>query len=226
MNATTIAFIIAVFAMLCAPNIAQEPAKSAKQPAAQDSAREGNAWTKALLDRSKRGTLHDAFQFVRGDTGRWSDEPLLLHAPPIGQKPAKRSLDDWFDQLLEKKSFQTTSSHDNWLLLRTRQLDDNDRLWVERIQREGNQFTVVLSEAIWQGRYAKTFTFYSVFGVNLGKLEPGKYEAKWIIQPLEFKQFEGTGQAAVQGKENWSKDDRPAEKKPVELRVEFRVDAE
>jgi hypothetical protein len=173
---------------------------------------------KEVSDRSKRGTLHDAFQNVRGDSGKWNDEPILQHAPPIGQKPQKVALDDWADQLL-KRDFQVTSADDNWLLLRTRQLDDNDRVWVERVERRGNQFTVVVSEAIWQGRYSKTFTYYGVFGVNLGKLEPGKYEAKWVIQPLAFKQFEGDGRPT----DNWPKDERPNDKKPTELRVTFTV---
>ena len=105
------------------------------------------------------------------------------------------TLDDWADQLLEKRNFKTTSSDDNWMLFRTRQLDDNDRVWAERIERRGNQITIVVNEAIWQGRYSKTFTYYSVFGVNLGKLEPGEYEVKWIINPLAFKQFEGNREA-------------------------------
>lgn len=188
----------------------------------QDPQPQRDSWTRALKDRSQRGTLQDAFQNVRGDSGKWRDEPSLQHAPPIGEKPVKMSLDDWADQLLEKKGFQTTPRDDNWLLFRTRQLDDNDRVWVERIERQGNQFTVVLNEAIWEGRYSKTFTYYGDFGVNLGKLEPGKYEAKWIVKPLLFKQFEGSGRPM----DNWPKDERPAEKKPVELRVTFSIAAE
>ncbi len=196
------------------PLLAQEV-----QPRQRDDAKKGDSWTKMLKDRSERGKLQDAFQLIRGDSGKWRDEPALQHAPPIGQKPMKTSLDDWADQLLEKKDFRAAAGDDNWLIFRTRQLDDNDRLWVERIERNGNQFTIVLSEAIWQGRYMKTFTYYGVFGVNLGQLEPGKYEAKWIVQPLVFKQFEGDGRPM----DNWPKDERPAEKKPVELRVAFSV---
>jgi hypothetical protein len=199
------------------PLLAQEA-----QPRDRDDAQQGDSWTRAIKDRSERGKLQDAIQNVRGDSGKWRDEPALQHAPPIGQKPPKMSLDDWADQALEKKDFHATARDDNWLLFRTRQLDDNDRLWVESIQRRGNQFTIVLSEAIWQGRYSKTFTYYGVFGVNLGKLEPGKYEAKWIVQPLTFKQFEGDGRPM----DNWPKDERPAEKQPVELRVTFSVAAE
>lgn len=202
------------------PLFAQEskPPESRDGQGDRDNAQQRDSWAKALKDRSERGTLHDAFQNVRGDSGKWNDEPILQHAPPIGQKPAKMPLDDWADQLL-KRAFQLTSNDDNWLLLRTRQLDDNDRVWVERIGRRGNQFTVVVNEAIWQGRYSKTFTYYSAFGVNLAKLDPGKYEAKWIIKPLAFKQFEGDGRP----NDNWPKDEHPADKKPTELRVTFSV---
>jgi hypothetical protein len=207
--------IVLMAAGLAAPLLAEEPA--------------GDSWTRSLKDRTERGTLQDAFQNVRGDSGKWRDEPILQHAPPLAQKPPKLPLDDWADQLLEKADFATTANDDNWLFFRTRQLDDNDRLWIERIERKGNQFTVVLSEAIWQGRYFKTFTYYGVFGVNLGKLPPGKYEAKWVVQPLSFKQFEGDGRPSrqVDGRpvDNWPKDERPAEKKPVELKTTFTVGA-
>ena len=213
---------VIALAIVCTPLQGQGPKPS------ED--RQGDSWTRTLTERAKRGTLQDVFQNVRGDTGRWSDEPKLAIAPPIEKKPAKTSLDDWLDQLLEKPTHVSTAGDDSWLLLRTRQLDDNDRLWVERIERRGNQFTVVLNEAIWQGKYFKTFTYYHVYGVNLGKLPPGDYEAKWVIVPMTFKQFEGDGRPAtfVAGRQNnnWSKDDAPAEKKPVELRTKFNVATE
>ena len=207
-------FIVAALVIAGVPSLAQEA-----KPRDRDDAKKGDAWTRTIKDRSERGKLQDAFQNVRGDSGKWRDEPILQQLPPIGQKPAKTTLDDWADQMLDKKDFRATAEDDNWLIFRTRQLDDNDRLWIERIERNGNQFTIVLSEAIWQGRYFKTFTYYGVFGVNLGQLEPGKYEAKWIVQPLVFKQFEGDGRPM----DNWPKDERHAEKKPVELRVNFTV---
>jgi hypothetical protein len=180
---------------------------------AQDS-----SWTRTLKDRAKRGSLHDRAQEVRGDSGKWNDEPRLQHAPPIGQKPAKQTLDDWADQLL-KKDFQLTSNDDNWLIFRTRQLDDNDRVWVEQIQRRGNQLTVAVNQAKWQGRYFKNFTYYQVVGVNLGKLEPGTYKATWIIKPHLFTRFDGDGRP----KGNWPKDERSTEKKPTELHLSFTI---
>ena len=176
-------------------------------------------WTKESKDRAKRAALHGSGQLVRGDSGKWNDDAQLLHAPPIEQKPAKMPLDAWVDQLVKKK-IELTDKDDNWLIFRTAQLDDNDRVWVERIERRGRQITVVANQAKWQGKYFRNFTCYEVVGVNLGKLEPGQYEAKWIIQPLVFSKFDGDGKAL---NTNWPKDERPADKKPSELRVTFSV---
>jgi hypothetical protein len=176
-------------------------------------------WTKEVKDRGKRAALLDSVQLVRGDSGKWNDDARLQHAPPIAQKPAKVSLDAWSDQLLKMK-FDTTPKDDNWLIFRTEQLDDNDRVWVERIERRGQQIAVVANLAKWQGKYFKNFTYYPVIGLNLGKLEPGKYEVKWIMQPLVFTKFDGDGKAL---ETNWPKDERPADKKPAELHLTFSV---
>ncbi|HEX5102492.1 MAG TPA: hypothetical protein VFV87_01695, partial [Pirellulaceae bacterium] len=146
------------------------------------------SWTKLLEDRNKRGTLEGTRQVVRGDTGKWSEEPRLQHAPPLARKPAKLPLDEWGDRLMDEK-FELTAADENWLLLRTIQLNDNDRIWVQSVERKGNQLTVVACQAVWQGRYPKNFTQHFVLGVNLGKLEPGKYQTKWILQPLQFTKF-------------------------------------
>lgn len=178
-----------------------------RQPAVAQS---GHTWTKTLKDRAKRGTLADGRQHVRGDSGKWSLAPRLQHAPPIGLKPDKLPLDEWADQLL-KKPLPVTSGQENWLLFRTRQLDDNDRLWVERIERRGNQFTVFANQARWTGKYRRNFTYHAVLGVNLGKLEPGKYQARWVVKPLVFSVFESPGTP----RDNWPKDARPADPKPA-----------
>ena len=115
------------------------------------------------------------------------------------------SLDAWADQLLKKK-VAPTDKDDNWLIFRTEQLDDNDRIWVERIERRGQQINVLANLAKWQGKYFHNFTYYHVIAVNLGKLEPGKYELKWAIQPLEFAKFDGDGKVLDN---NWPKDDTP-----------------
>lgn len=213
------------FAALLVFGVLSSEPLTAQQPnsGGQDESQEESS-TKGLKDRSQRGTLHDAFQKVRGDSGKWNDDPQLQHAPSIKSMPAKMSLDDWADALQQSKLRSQTSNDDNWLLFKTRQLDDNDRVWIDRIERHGNQFTIVLNEAIWQGRYFKSFTYYDVFGVNLGKLAPGEYLVKWMVEPSVFREFAGSGRpTGEQGMENWPKDDRPAENPASKLSVSFTV---
>lgn len=179
---------------------------------------------KAVGNRAQRGTLSDQRQFVRGDTGKWSDAPTLQHAPPLEQKPQGLPLDEWSEQLAEKKTTTaTTVSDDNWLVFRSRQLDDNDRMWIEKIERRGNEFTVTMHEAIWQGNYFKTFTYYEVTAVNFGRLPPGDYSVKWLVKPLTFKQLEKPAQPNRDGKDNWPMDEQPSGGKPVELHAVFTV---
>ena len=73
---------------------------------------------KSVKDRSQRGTLSDQRQLVRGDTGKWNDTAMLLHST----KAAGKSLDDWIDEIAEKKPV-VTAGDENWLLFRTRQLE-------------------------------------------------------------------------------------------------------
>ncbi|HUG92886.1 MAG TPA: hypothetical protein VML55_18740 [Planctomycetaceae bacterium] len=192
-----------------------EPAE-VEAPAVADSPA-GHTWTKSLKDRAGRGTLEGVRQSIRGDTGKWSDEPRVQHAPPVEEKPARMPLDEWADELVEKE-FELTSNDDAWLLFRSRQLDDNDRIWVERIMRRGNRLTVVAHQAVWQGRYQKNFTHHVVVGVNLGRLEAGAYEARWIIKPLVFNKFDEPRRA-----DNWPVDERSGDGKPTELPLAFTV---
>lgn len=173
---------------------------------------------KAVKDRTQRGTLSDQRQLVRGDTGKWNDAAMLLHTT----KPQGMPLDDWFDESSEKKPV-VTAADENWLLFRTRQLDDNDRVWIEKIERSGNAFTITMHEAIWQGNYFKTFTWYEVTAANLGKLPAGDYTVTWLVKPLVFKQLEKPREAQNNYQTNWPVDDKPGEKKPVELKTTFFV---
>ena len=173
---------------------------------------------KSVQERAQRGTLSDQRQLVRGPAGKWNDAAMLLHTT----KPQGMPLDDWMDAASEKKHAVTTAD-ENWLLFRTRQLDDNDRVWIEKIERSGNAFTITMHEAIWQGNYFKTFTWYEVTAVNLGKLPAGDYTVTWIVKPLVFKQLEKPREAQNNYQTNWPVDDQPGEKKPVELKTKFTV---
>lgn len=215
---------VAIFVMLAAAGLSTQ---AAAQSRLADDRFVSDSWVKELKDRTQRGTLQDAFQKVRGDSGKWNDDPLLEHAPPIARKPPKTSLDDWTDLVRRTRKLPLTSEEDNWLLLKTKQLDDNDRVWIERIERKGNQVTVVLNQAIWRGRYFKTFTYYNVYGINLGKFPPGQYAAKVVIKPLTFQKFEGNGRPVDDRRtDNWPADEAQAEKAATELTVDFSVQAD
>ena len=177
---------------------------------------------KAIKASSDRGTLSDQRQLVRGDMGKWNDAAMLLHAPSLARKPQGLSLDDWIDDLSERKE-GITAGDDVWLLYRSRQLDDNDRLWIEKIERNGSAFTITMHEAIWQGNYFKTFTYYEVDAVNLGKLPAGDYTVTWLVKPLVFKQLEKPREAQNNYQTNWPTDDQPDNGKPVELEATFTV---
>jgi hypothetical protein len=177
---------------------------------------------KAVKDRAERGTLSDQRQLVRGDTGKWNDAATLQHSPPLAKKPQGMSLDVWSEQLAENRP-QTTATDDNWLIFRTRQLDDNDRVWIEKIERSGNEFTITMHEAIWQGNYFKTFTYYEVTAVNLGKLPAGDYTVKWIVKPLTFKQLEKPREAMQNYQTNWPTDEQPVSGKVAELKTTFSI---
>lgn len=207
--------MLAVMALGCAPLCAQS---SPATPPPQ----QGETWTRELAEPVQRGKLQDAFQFVRGDTGKWSDEPKLLCAP-LTDKPSKTSLDEWFDQMERRRGAPPRADEDAWLLFRTRQFDDNDRIWIERIERRGKRISIVMNEAIWQGKYFKTFTFYQTYGINLGKLAPGEYSVDWTIRSRAFRQFAGEGKPTP---ENWPNDDAPAEKKPVVITMKISVASE
>ena len=68
--------IIATSLILCVSLPAQEKSNGKAEVT------KGDSWTKELKDRSKRDALQDALQKVRGDSGRWNDDPMLQHAPP------------------------------------------------------------------------------------------------------------------------------------------------
>ena len=54
-------------------------------------------WTKESKDRTRRTALHGSTQLVRGDSGKWNDDALVQHAPPLEQKPAKLALDVYLE---------------------------------------------------------------------------------------------------------------------------------
>jgi hypothetical protein len=214
------AFLFAALAAFASAAAAQDAAPDAAEAQSRREAASSRvgSWTKSLADRSERDKLSDQSLAVRGDSGKWSDAPQLQLAPPLERKPPKTPLDEWLDQLAEQ-DVQLAAGDDAWLLFRTRQLDDHDRVWVSRIERRGARFTITAQQAVWQGRYQKNFTYHQVLGVNLGKLTPGEYEAVWILEPWEFSRFEPPGTP----RDNWPQDEHAMQEKPITLRATFTV---
>lgn len=79
------------------------------------------------------------------------------------------------------------------------------RIWVEKVKRRGTEVTVTMREAIWQGNYFKTFTYYGVLAVNLGSLPADTYTVKWV---LVFSKFDGDGRPFAKNgiPQNWPAD--------------------
>jgi hypothetical protein len=177
---------------------------------------------KQVEDGAERGRLSDARQIVRGDTGKWSDVAELQPAPPLARKPSGLALDAWLEELAGR-AVAWGGGDEVWLLYRSRQLDDNDRLWIERIERAGNAITVTLHEAIWQGDYFKTFTYHEVGAVNLGRLPAGEYIVTWRVLPLQFRQLEKPREAQRDYVTNWPVDAQPGAGEAVVLTARFRV---
>ncbi len=145
--------------------------------------------TKSVTSPSERGSIEDKSERIRGDSGKWRDDPRLQVSPP--PETASQSLDDWADSLPDEPANIETGK-DVWLIYQTEQLDDNDRVWVESVEQdlEAKKITIVFARATWQGNYRKNFTWYSATGVNLGRLPAGNYEVNWVEKPFEFLQFD------------------------------------
>jgi hypothetical protein len=177
--------------------------------------------SKAITKAEERGTLEDRTEKIRGDSGKWSDLALLQVSSAPAASTDKGSLDQWADSLGKKKS-TLTSEHAIWLIYRSEQLDDNDRVWLESIERdeEGKKFTITFARATWLGNYSKNFTWYSMTGVNLGKLLAGEYEVTWIEKPLEFKRFVDPKNHV----KSWPEDEKASpDSSPIKAKLKFKV---
>jgi hypothetical protein len=153
-------------------------------------------------------TLSHVHEYVRPSSGVTSKEDQLIVVP--GPKPKERTPSQWFNSGL-KADNDLAADQEAWLLFRSKQLSDFDRMWVERVERADDTFTVTMSRAIWLGPYAANATFHEVHGVNLGKLPAGKYTVKWIVRESGYEEF---------GKDGWPpKDRKPAQS--AELKTSF-----
>jgi hypothetical protein len=123
------------------------------------------------------------------------DQVIVVPRPKAEtQRPS-----EWFNSRLKADNV-LTADQDTWLLFRSKQLNRTYGMWIERIERDENTFTVTMNGP----EAAAGDDHYEVHGVNLGKLPTGTYKVKWIIR---------SGRPP--------KDSKPAE--PVELKSSFKV---
>lgn len=72
------------------------------------------------------------------------------------------------------------------MLYRSGQASDYDRMSIERIEQQGNTFTVTMNRAVYLGPLWANVTYHDVHGINLGKLPAGDYTVEWIIRQSTF----------------------------------------
>jgi hypothetical protein len=154
-------------------------------------------------------TLGDVGETVRGVVSK-KDELIVVPGPRLETQPPSQ----WFSSALKAEN-HLTADKETWLLFRSMQVNDKDRMHIERIEREGNAFVVTMNRAIWQGDYYRNVMFHEVHGVALGKLPAGKYTVRWILRETSFMEFDKDGRPKAM--------EDPA--RPVELKASFIVRA-
>lgn len=168
---------------------------------------------KQVKTSKDRGKLRDAYQKSRNRKKTTHDE-FLRATHPADRIYSYIDLDGWFDVNKKSKKRHLTTGDNNWLMFRSKQVDDQVKSWVTANERNGDPFTIRMTRSVWTGNYTVNITYHDVIGVNLGKLPAGKYKAKWIIDRASHKEFD---------KENWPTDDAIIKKQEVELLTSFVV---
>jgi beta-lactamase regulating signal transducer with metallopeptidase domain len=139
----------------------------------------------------------DVVEYVQSRTDQARRQPgvaYLIDASPAaggrGRVVAKEApLTSWLEGL-ELDDLDFSADTDSWLLMRGKLLDTNDRVWIDAVKRRENSFVIRATQAIWPGEYGANVMYRPYFGVNLGRLPAGKYEAEWHISTTEFEKLE------------------------------------
>ncbi len=143
------------------------------------------------LDLRKPRELEDAREDVQGAAaGAGPAGFSIQHAPAYSA--AKGSLSA-YDAGMREKDFQLTAADDASLLVRGERLDENDRAWIERVERRGGDILVVVSLARWSGTYYWNTPCRPHFAIDLGRLPPGNYVAACVLERFEFTEFAPDG---------------------------------
>ena len=156
-------------------------------------AEQPNAWAGPIQEPKKREPLHDVLQEVRGKRSKQDQLWVVPGGPHILRMSKEGNLSVWLDTLAFKQQVALMADKDTWLLFRSKQLNDNDRVWIESIDRSKvgrGRIEVVCRRAVWNGRATENATYHPVFGVNLGRLAAGTYEATWVVRECSFREFD------------------------------------
>ena len=192
--AITATVLVSVWAGPATPvkTAGKDPNNAATQPATLPAADPNvRKWVKTADTPKDRAGMYAVVERVDGGKGAM-DKDLLHHAPPLSAKPAGKSLEEWFTILLFS-NIRLNPDDEKFLFFCSRQVNDKDLMWIERIERDGNHFTIHMKRAIWQGVYHANVLYHSVYAVNLGRLPESRYTVEWIVEPLEFTQLDKDG---------------------------------
>jgi len=210
---------------------ATQPAASLPSPGGSGGPRawEGKTeWLREVTNPHDRNALLDELWGIA--TGQASPGERLLHAPPIEWKNT-RTLKGWFEHVARQK-VNVSSEDDNWLIFRSGQLNDNDRVWIHAIQRQGDKFTMAVHRAKWTGQYAGRGAYlasplnshYTYYAANLGRLPAGRYSARLVVQPYVFAEFDAQSVPHRQSSLKYPQDARPDDQaKPTEMEIAWTV---
>jgi hypothetical protein len=179
---------------------------------------QGTDWVKTAKTPTDRADMYEAMEtgYPCVDPG----ENTLQCVGPLSWVNKGETLYAYGVRLAHK-DFAIGEGDDNILLFtmaRSTMREVDDQMWVDKVERKGNNFVVHMQFAEWMGGCGSSAICQAVFAVNIGKLSRGDYTAQWVIDPLQFEH---------QDQDGWPKDAQPAEitewNKQVTLQVKFSV---
>ena len=141
------------------------------------------------LKARSRAAAFDVVLFEKGRPDmRASRQGTICHvqlSPPIDYKRADLSLAQQSDALREM-NFAISEDGEAWLILRSKNLDMKDVIWIDDIVRSEHRINIRSTVCRWTGGYDKNIPYCPYFAVNLGKLSAGKYTVDWTVRNTSY----------------------------------------
>ena len=117
-------------------------------------------------------------------------ENELIVVPAVDFKEGQ-TLDEWFESR-RKVPFLVLEPARGLAALRNAPLQGTDRLWIERVERQGDRITVAVQRADDLGIEMHEH-WRAVCGLNLGKLPAGDYRVEFTIESFGFTELNDKG---------------------------------